>query len=106
MYQVTSIENFRRELKRLAKKHRSLLNDVDELISQLEENPQIGRKIKGNCYKILLKIGSKKTGKDGGGRVVTCVQIVEQTVHLLTIYDKSEKSDLEHGELDALLAQI
>ena len=104
--QISPIEHFKKETERLTKKYRSLPEDLATLSASILENPMQGKALGKNCYKIRLKISSKKTGKDGGGRVVTCVKIVDDTVHLLTIYDKSEKSDLEHGELDALLAQI
>jgi hypothetical protein len=55
---------------------------------------------------VRLRIKSKNTGKSGGGRIITCVKIIDETVHFLTIYDKSEKEDLDKGELDELLKQI
>ncbi|WP_342663147.1 hypothetical protein [Rudanella lutea] len=53
-----------------------------------------------------MNISSKKKGKRGGARVITYVQIVETTVYLLTIYDKSEKADLTDGELNDLLGNL
>jgi hypothetical protein len=56
--------------------------------------------------KIRLKISSKNKGKSGGGRVITCVRIVDEVIYLLSIYDKSEKESLTDSELDALLSEI
>jgi mRNA-degrading endonuclease RelE of RelBE toxin-antitoxin system len=106
MFDILSIPTFRRELKRLAKKYRSILDDVRELITELEQNPLQGESIGKDCYKIRLLITSKNRGKSGGGRVIICVKIVDEKVHLLTIYDKSEKENLESGELDQLLTQM
>jgi hypothetical protein len=50
-----------------------------------------------------LAISFKGKGKSGGARVITCVKVVASTVYLLSIYDKSEKEDLEEKELDKLL---
>jgi hypothetical protein len=50
-----------------------------------------------------MAIASKGKGKSGGGRVITCVKIEQDNVYLLTIYDKSEKADLEANELDEIL---
>ncbi|WP_288425363.1 hypothetical protein [uncultured Spirosoma sp.] len=45
-------------------------------------------------------------GKPGGARVITCVYVAAETVYLLSIYDKSEKENLEDGELEALLSEL
>ncbi len=58
------------------------------------------------CYKIRLSIASKGKGRSGGARVVTCVYAVEEIVWLLTIFDKSEKSNISDKELKALVAAI
>ena len=41
-----------------------------------------------------------------GARVVTCVYAVEETVWLLTIFDKYEKDNIADKELKALVAAI
>jgi hypothetical protein len=38
--------------------------------------------------------------------VITHVQVEGETVYLLSMYDKSEKSTLDEGELDDLLTEI
>jgi hypothetical protein len=53
-----------------------------------------------------LEISSENKGKSGGGRVVTCVRIVDEVIYLLSIYDKSEKESLTDSERDALLSEI
>ena len=50
-----------------------------------------------------MAISSKKTGKSGGSRVITCVKIKDERVHLLTIYDKSERENISERELTAIL---
>jgi mRNA-degrading endonuclease RelE of RelBE toxin-antitoxin system len=95
--------DFFRNAKRLTKKYFSLPQELAELGKSLKENPIQGESLGKDCYKIRLKIKSKNKGKSGGGRVITCVKIVDETVHLLTIFDKSEREDLAQGEL---LSQI
>lgn len=53
-----------------------------------------------------MAIASKRKGKSGGARVITCVFIADTEVHLLTIYDKSEKEDISDKELKALRDQV
>lgn len=104
--EVRTARTFRREFKRLLKKYPSLEADVLELSKQLQQNPQLGESLGGNCYKIRLAIRSKGQGKSGGARVITLVVLAEAAVTLVTMYDKSEKEDLLPGELDALLAGL
>jgi mRNA-degrading endonuclease RelE of RelBE toxin-antitoxin system len=93
-YNVQVTAFFERELKALAKKHRSLKNDLAVLIEQLEQEPATGTDLGNNCYKIRLAITSKGKGKSGGARVITYVRITGNTVYLLSIYDKSELDNI------------
>lgn len=43
-------------------------------------------------------------GKRGGGRVITCLRIVQETGYLLAIYDKAERDSVSENELDDMLA--
>lgn len=60
---------FAKELKRLAKKHKSLKKDIISLKRELEENPETGVNIGSGFRKIRLAITSKGKGKSGGARV-------------------------------------
>ena len=57
-------------------------------------------------FKIRMPITSKSTGKSGGSRVITYVRTELDTIYLLDIYDKSERSTISDKELDAFLEQI
>jgi mRNA-degrading endonuclease RelE of RelBE toxin-antitoxin system len=102
-FKVTTVDSFEKQFKRLFKKYKSLKQEVEDLLVSLEIDPLQGDYIGDDCYKIRLGITSKGKGKRGGARVITCVKIVGETVFLLSIYDKSEKEDLEEKELDKLL---
>lgn len=99
-------ENFERQIKKLSKKYRSIEDDVLALIDDLETNPQKGQPLGRDCYKIRLNISSKNAGKSGGGRVITCVKIVDEQITLLTIYDKSEQETIKDKDLKILLKQV
>ncbi len=105
-YKVDAIEQFEREAKRLKKKFPSLKTEINELIDNLEDNPFIGTPLPNGFYKIRMSIQSKGKGKRGGARVITHVKIVNETVYLVSIYDKSEQSDIDDGELNRLLKII
>ena len=69
----------------------------------MEENPIQGTSLGRNCYKIRLSIASKGKGKSGGARIITNIVIADETVYLLSIYDKSDKENLTDKELIELL---
>jgi hypothetical protein len=105
-YLIIQSENFKKAVKRLSKKYFSLEDDLLNLIDNLEENPTLGEPLGKDCYKIRLNISSKKAGKSGGGRVITCVKIVQERIYLMTIIDKSEQESISDKELTALLKKI
>ncbi len=75
------------------------------LIDSLADEPTQGILLGKDCYKIRLSIKSKGKGKSGGARIITCVKVQNETVFLLTIYDKSDKDNLDDAELDELLEE-
>jgi mRNA-degrading endonuclease RelE of RelBE toxin-antitoxin system len=102
--EVTSL--FEKQLKRLVKKYPSLKTEYAGLISILKENPETGKLIGNSCYKIRLGIASKGKGKSSGARVITFVHILQTKLYLLSIYDKSEQSDIKDKDLRAWLKNI
>ncbi len=102
-YNVILIDNFKKESKRLIRKFPSLKQELHTLSDSLEDNPIIGTPLAKNCYKIRLAIASKGKGKSGGARVITHVYVNGKTVFLLSIYDKSEREDIDDEEIERLL---
>lgn len=106
--------NFKSEAKPLLKKYKSLTNDLLKLEKELIANPRIGTALGQDTYKIRLKISSKNKGKSGGARIISLVDPVlvgitkqtspgEITVTLLSIYDKSNVSNITDKELKDLI---
>ncbi len=102
-YSVKTIAVFERQAKRLIKKYPSLKTEIFELIRKLKLDPMQGEAIGHNCYKIRISIRSKSKGKRGGARVITNFLVADETVFLLTIYDKADKQNLTNKELKELL---
>ena len=105
-FEIIISEDFERDASALARRHRSLLNDIEQLMAQLAVNPAMGTPIGKNCYKIRMAITSKGKGKSGGARVITCVKIVAQNVHLVSIFDKSDMENISEKELTQRLKRI
>lgn len=105
-YKLRTTFSFQRQFKKLLKKYRTLADDILVLQKDLIDFPLQGTPLGRDCYKIRLAITSKNRGKSGGARVITNVHVAGETIYLLSIYDKSDKSNLHEGELDTLLEQI
>lgn len=97
---------FEKQAKKLIKKYPSLKKELLELVKELKRNPSQGIALGKNCFKIRIAISSKGKGKSGGGRIITNIVVTENTVFLLTIYDKSEQENITEKELEALLEFI
>jgi mRNA-degrading endonuclease RelE of RelBE toxin-antitoxin system len=105
-YKILTSTSFEKEFKKLAKKHKSLKSDISELFNSLQENPEQGVSLGKNCHKIRLAISSKGKGKSGGARVITQFQVINDTIYLLSIFDKSDKDTISDKELIALIESI
>lgn len=105
-YNFTTYPTFERELKRLAKKYRSLKQDIITLLKEIEENPDVGTDLGNNVHKYRLSITSKGKGKRGGGRAITMNVLVseeETEIGFLFIYDKSERTTIADSEIKELM---
>jgi mRNA-degrading endonuclease RelE of RelBE toxin-antitoxin system len=105
-FEIVVTDNFERELKTLAKKYKSLKEDLHDLLLKLSESPMLGVSLGRDCFKIRLSIKSKGKGKSGGARVITNIYISGKLVYLLSIYDKSDQENISDKELDILLSQL
>lgn len=109
MVNIFYSSEFRKEVKRLAKKYRSIPEDLLELKNRLVENPLEGVDLGFGVRKVRMIIKSKGKGKSGGARVITYnVTEMEDTIDitLLTIYDKSERSTISDKEIKDLLKSL
>jgi len=105
-YSVETIANFEREAKQLHKKYPSLRTELTQLIDQLSETPEMGTHLGEDVYKIRMAIKSKGKGKSGGARVITHVKIIDETVYLLSIYNKGEQNNISKNKIIELLQDV
>jgi mRNA-degrading endonuclease RelE of RelBE toxin-antitoxin system len=105
-FKVKTISVFERQAKRLMKKFPSLKKEIQYLIKELREEPENGTSIGHSCYKIRLAIASKGKGKSGGARVITHFVFKDDTVYLLTIYDKSDIENITDKDILELIKLI
>ncbi|MDI9364512.1 MAG: type II toxin-antitoxin system RelE/ParE family toxin [Flavobacterium sp.] len=102
-YKIELTDNFKKEAKKLIKKHASLRTEIVALGKELAKNPTTGTPLGNDVYKIRLAIASKNKGKSGGARVISFVKIIDETVYLLSIYNKGEKDTMTDNEIKKLI---
>jgi mRNA-degrading endonuclease RelE of RelBE toxin-antitoxin system len=105
-FSVLTTRPFERKLKQLAKKYLSLAGDLDALEKDLKQNPTLGIPLGKDCYKIRMAITSKGEGKSGGARIITYVRVVNNTVYMIDIYDKSEQESVADREIQKAIDEI
>ena len=100
-YQIRFGKKFLQQVKRLAKRHRSLKADLARLVKSLQNDPYQGNLLLPNVRKIRLAIKSKGRGKSGGARVITYAKERpnEEAMELIylrlaLIYDKSDEKNV------------
>ena len=108
-FEIRTLRSFDKKAKKLAKKYRSLKEDLAALVAQLRQNPAQGADLGNNVRKVRMAISAKGKGKSHGARVITYTALVDTargTVTLLTLYDKAEQDSITPQEIDALLAEL
>lgn len=105
-FNVVVTDFFEHDLKALAKRHRSLKNDLALLVARLQQDPLIGTDIGSHCRKIRLAIASKGKGKSGGARVITHIHVAGNTVYLIAIYDKTDIENIDDAILKKRLKNL
>ncbi len=103
MTKIEFFPNFYKKFKRLNKKNRNLLKDIQKLAKVLEKDPTTGVSLGNDIYKIRMANSSTNTGKRGGFRVVTYYLDKNDIVYLVEIYEKSSIENIPTEELIALV---
>ena len=105
--QVTSSDRFENDIRRLGKRYRRIRLDIQPLIEQLEFGKLPGDQIPGMDYtvfKVRVKNSSVQRGKSGGYRVIYYLKTRDQIL-LVTMYSKSDQSDITATEVREILTR-
>ena len=97
---------FEKELKQFFKKYKKIKQDLQIFKKELLGNPTLGTSLGNDCYKIRIPNSSVPTGKSGGFRIITLVNIKNDKIILLTIYSKTDKENISKEELNLILQNL
>jgi len=107
LIQVEAAPTFTRNLRNLAKKYRSVRNDIQPVITQLERGEIPGDRISGTGYdvfKVRVRNSDIQKGKSGGYRLIYYLK-TENGIILLTVYTKSAQADIPADEITGIILE-
>jgi mRNA-degrading endonuclease RelE of RelBE toxin-antitoxin system len=104
--QIFFTTDFQGQLRKLAKRYRSIRADLQPLIDNLQSGNLPGDQIPGTAYtvfKVRLKNSDIQKGKSGGYRVI--YQLRDNTcILLVVIYSKSDQSNFPVDQIREIIA--
>lgn len=96
---------FKRNLRALAKKYRSIRSDIQPLIDQLNAGMLPGDQVPGislTIFKVRLQNSDIQKGKRSGYRCIYYLK-TRNDIILITVYSKSEQSDVTAAKIHTIL---
>ena len=108
LVEVIPTLEFQRNLRTLSKKYRHIRSDVEVIIEQLQAGELLGDRISGvgyEIFKVRVKNSDIQKGKSAGYRLIYYIQTPTAIV-LITIYSKSEQSDISAERIQQILAEF
>jgi mRNA-degrading endonuclease RelE of RelBE toxin-antitoxin system len=105
---VVFSRRFKKEIKNLHKRYRSVQADVQPLIDQLEQGETPGDQVPGigyPVYKVRVRNTDIPKGKSGGYRVLYYIHTANLLV-LLTIYIKSDQEDINPNMVRIIIEEF
>lgn len=107
-YNITSVDTFKKELKKLSKRYKNIKEDYRHLLETLSTKniKDISIYLGKNCYKIRLKNSDNNQGKSSGYRVIYLYIEDELSIVLLSIYTKADFENISEKEIDARIIEV
>lgn len=102
---IVPFQSFVKDVKKLKKRYKNILKDIEVFKALLEENPMVGESLGHGIYKVRVKNSDKNQGKSGGYRVITCFIDENNTVYLVRMYDKSDIESIQTATLVSIVEE-
>jgi mRNA-degrading endonuclease RelE of RelBE toxin-antitoxin system len=104
---VEKATQYKKDLKKLERKYKSIEKDIQGLIEKLEAGETPGDRINGNeyeVYKIRVKNSNVNKGQSGGYRVIYYTKSIDKVL-LTAIYSKSVQENISNKEIEARIKE-
>jgi mRNA-degrading endonuclease RelE of RelBE toxin-antitoxin system len=105
--QLEFTTRFQRDVRTLAKRYRAIRSDIQVLFNQLQAGEVPGDQVPGMDYtvfKVRVKNSAIQKGKSAGYRVLYYLKTNDRVV-LVTMYSKSDRTDIPPEEVRDILKQ-
>ena len=105
--EVSFTPEFKRNVRRLARKYRSLRSDVAPVIEHLERGQTPGDRVQRTghaVFKVRVRNLDAQRGKSGGYRVIYYLKTQARVV-LVTIYSKSDQGDISADAIRKIISE-
>ncbi len=99
---------FKRNLRTLSKKYRSIRNDIQPVIDEIQSGNFIGNRIQNPqymVYKVRVRNSDIRKGKRSGYRFIYYLK-TETDVILITLYSKLDQSDISAEQIRRILDEF
>jgi mRNA-degrading endonuclease RelE of RelBE toxin-antitoxin system len=106
--EVRFTPEFKRNLRALAKKYRHIRSDVQPIIEQLAAGNFLGTQVPRigyTIFKVRVQNSGLRKGKRAGYRLIYYLQTQTQVI-LITIYSKTEQSDISAAQIRRIVQQF
>ncbi|CAK8714153.1 MAG: hypothetical protein CDV28_14022 [Candidatus Electronema aureum] len=106
---VNTTLSFRKVFRKFLKPYPHLQEDFLPLLEQLEHGPLPGVPLvgfAGKIWKARLASSDQRKGRSGGFRLIYLTDEKAQELWLLTLYAKSEQTDIRAGEIQKILDSL
>ena len=103
--QITFTPEFKRNLRQLAKRYHHIKSDLQPILDQLASGSHPGDQVPGvrfEVFKVRAPNSDASRGKSGGYRVIYFVKS-ESEVVLVTVYSKTEQSDIAPEDIRQII---
>ena len=110
LLQIDLTPEYKRNLRELSKRFRQIRVDTQPVIEQLQTGNFIGDRIPGIgedyiILKVRVKNSNIQKGKSAGYRMIYQIES-PSIVLLLTIYSKSDRTDISPSEIRGIIAEF
>lgn len=107
MVELEYTPEFKRATRKLSRRYRSIRTDIEGILNALESGEVLGdllQHVGCSAYKVRLQNSDNNKGKSAGYRVVYYIKTASKIV-LVTLYSKSDQSDVPADEIERIVAK-
>ena len=104
-FEIVEHTLYEKAFKKLSKRYRNIEKDIEDFLKNVKSSEDLGVQLKPNVYKVRIANSNKNRGKSAGYRVLTYLALIDNTLHMLYIYDKSDIGNLTESQVDEMITK-